>query len=412
MLKTFNKLKSIIEIEFLFILAIFIFRLIEIFSIKFDPIALSKEYEESILKGKMISDDKLYAYAGWLYVQGKSPDIVNFEHPPLAKYLIGFSEIIFKNPAMLGFIFSLLTLIILYIISKKTLKTFPFTILPVLILSLDKLYIRFSSSSMLDIYLVFFALLSVLIFMISLENKKFIPLLYLSIGLAIACKWIAGFLLISLIIYYFLSRKSFELKLLPLGIALTSLTYMLTYIMFFLNGNTLIEFFNLQLRMYNFQHYLRFERGTPPPFWIFLNFLTGIEGPARHQFVEILPNGTLIFKEVSYGLSIITAYNPLTWPLSFSASCLSIYYIHKNKDQKLLFLPLSFFTLLALISFGQVFIWYILPILPLGFFMLSYFIKNVYMEASKKNLANFILILYFFSIFVFSFIEIPSFIKL
>ena len=207
MLKILNKLKSLIEVEFLFILAIFIFRLMEIFSIKFDPIALSKEYEDFILKGKLFSDDKLYAYAGWLYIQGKSPDVINFEHPPLAKYFIGFSEVIFKNPTMLGFIFSLLTLIVLYIISKKALKTFPFTIFSVLMLSLDKLYIGFSSSSMLDVYLIFFTLLSVLIFMASLENKKFIPLLYVLIGLAIACKWIAGFLLISLMIYYFLMKK-------------------------------------------------------------------------------------------------------------------------------------------------------------------------------------------------------------
>jgi dolichyl-phosphate-mannose--protein O-mannosyl transferase len=384
----------------------------EIFSIKFDPIALSKEYEDFILKGKLFSDDKLYAYAGWLYIQGKSPDVINFEHPPLAKYFIGFSEVIFKNPTMLGFIFSLLTLIVLYIVSKKTLKTFPFTILPVLMLSLDKLYIGFSSSSMLDVYLIFFTLLSVLIFMVSLENKKFIPLLYVLIGLAIACKWIAGFLWISLMIYYFLMKKWFELKLLPFGIALTLLTYTLTYIMFFLHGNTLLDFFNLQIRMYNFQHYMRFERGTPPPFWIFLNFLTGVEGPARHQLVEILPGGELKFKEVYYGLSIITAYNPLTWPLSFSASILSCYYAHRNKNYEFLFIPLSFFTLFALTSFGQVFIWYVLPVLPLGFLSLSYFIKSVYIEASKKSLANFILVFYAFMLFIFSFIQIPSFIKL
>jgi len=59
---------------------------------------------------------------------------VNFEHSPLAKYLIGLSELLFGNPIAMGIIFLIATLLILYMASRRSLRVFPFTVLPVLIL--------------------------------------------------------------------------------------------------------------------------------------------------------------------------------------------------------------------------------------------------------------------------------------
>ena len=143
-------------IFFVLIIVVFIYRCNNLFYIQFEPKVILEDYSISLHKGTVFSDDKLYALAGWRYITGNTPDTINFEHPPLAKYLIGLSELVFKNQAMMSLIFSIMTLFLVYLISKKILHIFPFTILPILILSMDKMYIQFSSFSMLDIYATFF----------------------------------------------------------------------------------------------------------------------------------------------------------------------------------------------------------------------------------------------------------------
>jgi predicted membrane-bound dolichyl-phosphate-mannose-protein mannosyltransferase len=78
-----------------------------------------------------VSDAELYAISGWEYIHGLSPNIINPEHPPLAKYFIGLSEIIFTNPSTMSFIFSILTIIIVYLISREILGDSLMTLLKI-----------------------------------------------------------------------------------------------------------------------------------------------------------------------------------------------------------------------------------------------------------------------------------------
>src|SRR5476651_258491 len=43
------------------------------------------------------SDETVYAYASQDYLHGNDPTQINFEHPPLGKYLFSLSEVIFHN---------------------------------------------------------------------------------------------------------------------------------------------------------------------------------------------------------------------------------------------------------------------------------------------------------------------------
>jgi len=129
------------------IIVFFVYRCNDVFYVQFEPKTILEEYSVSIHTGTIFSDDKLYALASWRYITGTTPDVINFEHPPLAKYLIGLSELAFMNQALLSLIFSVFTLMLVFLISKKILHIFPFTLLPILILSMDKLYIQFSSFS-------------------------------------------------------------------------------------------------------------------------------------------------------------------------------------------------------------------------------------------------------------------------
>ena len=401
------------QIIVLGIIGVFLFRLKGIFLVRFSPSSLEMQYTSFLQNGTFISDDQIYALAGWRYIHGANPSTINFEHPPLAKYFIGVSEMLFGNPLILSLIFSSLSLIFLYFIARNIIKYFPFTLIPVLMLSMDKLYMEFSSTSLLDIYLVFFSLLSIYFLVRSRDQLIFRPLIYLSAGLAIACKWSGIFLFIAFLIYFTATKDKNEFKFLPAGILISLLTYISTYTVFFLSANTLVDFFKLQIDMYNFQHFMRFERGTPPPLWIFMNFLIGVEGPALHRIVEIIPDqGILKYGEPTYGLSLIKSYNPLTWPLSFSSSIVMIWYTYRYRDLKSIIIPISFFSVFATISLGQVFPWYILPALPLGFLSLTYFIHRTYNNTINKLPAKIFLSLYIISLIIFSFIKLPTFIPL
>jgi len=61
-----------------------------------------------------IDDATLYTYAGYTYIKGEDPTNINFEHPPLAKYWIGFSYLLTGNPALLNLVLFAAALVMVY----------------------------------------------------------------------------------------------------------------------------------------------------------------------------------------------------------------------------------------------------------------------------------------------------------
>lgn len=82
---------------------------------------------------KGISDSELYSYVGYRYMQGENPSLLNPEHPPLGKYLIGISILLFNNEnvilLIIGFLCLILVFLITYLIShslfSSSISTFP-----------------------------------------------------------------------------------------------------------------------------------------------------------------------------------------------------------------------------------------------------------------------------------------------
>ena len=396
---------------FIGILIFFLVRCRSVFYTDFQPEIFLEEYTKFSQGQGFYSDDRLYALAGWMYVHGTSPDKINAAHPPLAKYMIGFSEFAFMNHVMLGLVISVITLTIVYLISRRFLSAFPFALLPTLLLSLDEMYIYFSSVSMLDIYATFFATLSLLLLILSEKRNWAVPLFYVAAGLALSCKWTTVFLLALPPLLHVLRRDWRRLRTYPLYLIIAALTYTATYAAFFLAGNGIQDFIDLQLRMLGIHQERRLEVGTPRPFWILLNFLTGIEGPTKVQILSLNPGNrtiTVIGRET--GLSLLEWYNPLTWPLSFSASLLALYYMRWNRQ--IAAMPMGFLLLLASVSVGKPFIWYLLPGLPFAFLSLVFVINSIYMESTNKWARRTILGLYIVSIIVWSvLVDLPPYIK-
>ncbi len=370
-----------------------------------------QKYRLLLVGQGMMSDNEIYAWAGWMYINGLSPDKFNFEHPPLAKYLIGLSERAFGSEALLGMALGVLTLLVVYFISAKILPLH-FAVLPPAFLALDRLFLLFSSVSVLEIYSTFFVATYVLLFVLYRHSRwLWIPMGF-TIGLAVASKWTGMFAIPALAVLIAIDRDTKSLRALLLSLPVAALTYTSTYAAYFLNGHSLQDFFALQFQILKFQETLRLGRGTPPPFWLLLNFLTGIEGPGVLTHVSIDWGArTLNTTSVEYGFSLLGTFNPLTWPFSLSASVLTIAYARKSHDRVALLPALVFFSFLGFTAYGQVFIWYILPALPFAFMSLSYMLWRITSSAKTPRTASFILAAYVAAVAVWSYyLALPFFI--
>lgn len=67
----------------------------------------------------IIPDETALSYAGAALIRGVNPVLIIADTPPLGKYLIGISEVLFNNPAIISLIFAVLSLILLYLVGKQ-----------------------------------------------------------------------------------------------------------------------------------------------------------------------------------------------------------------------------------------------------------------------------------------------------
>ena len=397
----------------LIVVALFCLNIYPSLLTRFDHVALEERYKNHMADpGNLdwfLSDSDLYAYAGWRYVTGTSPDEINSEHPPLAKYLIGISEVLFNNPNAIGVALAVSSLLILYKLSKRLLGRSLFALVPVYMLSLERIFIASSSTSTLDIYLAFFLLLSVYLSGDDSDAKLIVGAV--ALGLASACKLPA--LLVAPVVFLpiIAKRRKRAWKLVVQGTLAAVLAYCLCYAQFFVAGHGLADFFELQQRMILEQYGMRYERAHSPG-RLLLTLLTGIIGPETRTWI-IVDEAARLFVTVAtkHGLSIATEFNPLTWPLCFSGAVLSTCQAIKKKNIKLFQQCAYFFTLLVPLSLGQSFVWYLLPVLPVGFLLLTSNLKEI--AESDGKISSMLMLIYMGALFLWQgLLMIPSFIEL
>lgn len=89
-----------------------------------------------------IADEIVFAYAGWNYINGGNPILLNPENPPLGKYLVGLSIKLFNNEKIPTLIFGLLSLFSFFLLCRLFLKKTWLALLPVAVLVLLASYGR------------------------------------------------------------------------------------------------------------------------------------------------------------------------------------------------------------------------------------------------------------------------------
>lgn len=212
-----------------------------------------KKTEESIIqaeRSKGISDAELYAYAGYRYMQGTNPTLLNPEHPPLGKYLIGLSITLFRNENIGSVLAGFMILILVFAIVKLATNNALISSAAVLLTATQTLFVdQIIHGPELEIYqvLFFLALLLLLQLLDKYNRCPFAVAAGIAFGCFLSVKTFAThypLLLVWLLLLLALKR----LKLRDfITVNITGiLVFLASYSVYFLDGGTLRKWLGVQ----------------------------------------------------------------------------------------------------------------------------------------------------------------------
>lgn len=228
-----------------------------LFTERFNPKLYEKKYNNSqyvIPQSKNpISDEELLSYAGYRYATGTNPILINSDHPPLGKYIIGWFTLLTGNNRSVSTFFAFGNLIlifsIIYLLTKSTLLSS----FGVLLVSFDSMFVdQIIHSPILDIIQVFFLILYFLFLILWLKKEQLWKVIGMGLALGAMSSTKLYFpvfvVLTTTFITLVLLKKSLK-KIIILISSLafiTGLIYTLSYLSFFMHGNSLRSFLGTQ----------------------------------------------------------------------------------------------------------------------------------------------------------------------
>lgn len=162
---------------------------------------LKREYLDSQYVNKhpkgWIPDEAVNSYAAGAYIKGTSPVLIGPDTPPLGRYLIGLSALIFQNGNIIILFFALLSLVMLYLIGKQVYTYSLTSFLPVLFFSFEPIfknqlvYVPLLDIIQLGFLLLFFYFFNKAIFKNGRFNLKYSIAANVFLGCFIATKFYA-----------------------------------------------------------------------------------------------------------------------------------------------------------------------------------------------------------------------------
>lgn len=330
----------------------------EKFAAFYDPLYWQKRYEQSQwakgLEAKVaMGDPELYSYAGWRQVQGDDPANINAEQPPLGKYLIGLSILLFENQYWVSVIFGAVILWLVFLISRQFLPDNLWPILPVFIFSFEKLFQDDLTDSMLDLPMTLFFLAAIYLLTKFWDKKGKKERIFLILGVisltavSLTKMYLAGFFLTAVIAIYHLAffqknkRKVFHFFLFLIAFPIF---YSLTYVVYFLKGHNLADFKYLHFWI---RHFARVQVPNYPKGEIFKILFLG-----RWQ--------------TWWGESAVVKVLQwrIFWPLALILTVWAFFDWFKRREYGIGLLVFSSLAFIMMYFFGVPYPRYLLPILP------------------------------------------------
>lgn len=207
-----------------------------------------------------IPDETAFSYAGGKLILGTNPVLVVPDAPPLGKYLIGLSTILFNNENIVILITGVLCLFFLYLLSKQIFNSKIIAILPSVLFSFEPIFKnQLIYTPLMDLFQLLFLILIFYFFNKGFKNEKsnfkvilFFALSNLFLGFFISTKFfITGITIIaSWYIVLLLNRQIKKILLITLTLPISIMVLLLSYIKVFAFGYTFNKFLGIQKWVY------------------------------------------------------------------------------------------------------------------------------------------------------------------
>ena len=329
--------------------------------------------------------DEVY-HARTAYEYMEDMDIYEWTHPPLGKLIMSIPiRILGMSPfayRLMGNIAGICMLIVIYIFAKRLFGASRYGFVASLLLAVDGMHFVQTRIGTVDSYLVLFMLLSYLFMYqyIQCDTKgnlrdKLFNLLFSGIflGASIATKWNGAYMAIGLAIIFFMNLYSrlkqnsylgdFKIQLPRIigsccifFIFIPILIYLGSYIPFFMRpeNTSLKDFWDLQLRMYNYHANLEATHPFTSPWYLWPLGIKPVwyyQGDVRDGYIA----------------SIVAHSNPIIW----WAGIVGILYAFKEaiveREKQYTFLSIAILAVyLPYILVGRImFLYHYFPVVPL-----------------------------------------------
>lgn len=207
-------------------------------------------------KTRIITDEVFNSFAAGFFLLGNNPVHITHDHPPLGRYLIALSVLIFKNEHISIIFFQFLTLFSLYLISNALIKNKLIAILPIFIFALEPLYLnQFKYTPLLEPIQLPFILLSLFFIYKSESSKKVNYFLLTSalIGLVVSIRFFPlGVLLYFVWIITVGVFEPREIKKVLIVTPVIFVVLLVSYFKLFLDGYTLKKVLGVQRYIYEY----------------------------------------------------------------------------------------------------------------------------------------------------------------
>jgi len=274
-----KKIKKDIFLIFLLITLFFVETILfrrSIFTYKFNPNLIKKYLCSQDIPHPVpcnivfLSDEDIYIATSYLFAKGEPPHLYNFEHPPLLKYLFGFSILLFNNPYYVQLILGIALIIVFYLLGLELFKNREMVFLSVLFLIIDPLFLNISTHILLDTGQTLFMLLYFYTLLKKPENYLINGIV---LGLFAGAKfWVAPIFFIFFFHLYLFLKKKFDIKTFIYHLLIAFFVYSLTYLksFIFLKGKFNILFHVLRVFKYRLHHNVLIIPGSS-----LIMFLTG-----------------------------------------------------------------------------------------------------------------------------------------
>ncbi|NDF93007.1 MAG: phospholipid carrier-dependent glycosyltransferase [Actinobacteria bacterium] len=285
-------------------------------------------------------------------VENQSGEAEFVVHPPLGKWLIAIGIQIFgDNPFGWRFsaaLFGLASVALIYFITQSLFKSNFLSLSATALISFDGLHLVMSRTALLDIFLSFFILLT---FYLVIKEKYWQA--GITIGLALATKWNALYLLLALILFLLFYKRryvktAFQFTVLPVS------TYLISWSGWFLSdigwkrdsgNNSLISLIDYHREMLDFHTNLKTDHPyeASPWNWLILGRPT--------SFFYATPKQC---GEPSCSQEVLAMGTPMLWWLGFLSIFITLgYFIYRRELSAGLILLFLFANYLPWIAFPE-----------------------------------------------------------